>query len=107
MFATAAIALLIGMIIVLIRLFAGPTLYDRVLSGNAFGTYTVLFIGVLGFLTGRPDFLDIALLYALINFVGTIAILKYFRYRAIGDTSPTPRGTPTANGRLKDQGAKL
>jgi multicomponent Na+:H+ antiporter subunit F len=81
-------------------------LYDRVLAGNAFGTYTVLFIGVLGFLTGRPDFLDIALLYALINFVGTIAVLKYFRYRAIGDTSPAPRGTPAERGRLKDQGAK-
>jgi len=106
MFAVAAIALFVGMVIVLARLYAGPTLYDRVLAANAFGTYTVLFIGVLGFLTGRPDFLDIALLYALINFVGTIAALKYFRYRAIGDTSPTPSGTPTAKGQLKDQGAK-
>ncbi|MDK3074889.1 monovalent cation/H+ antiporter complex subunit F [Sedimentitalea sp. JM2-8] len=85
MFALAAIALFIAMILVLIRLFAGPSLYDRVLALNSFGTHTVLFIGVLGFLNGRPDFLDIALLYALINFVGTIAILKFFRYRAIGD----------------------
>jgi len=87
MFATAAIALFIAMILVLVRLFAGKTLYDRVLALNIFGTHTVLFIGVLGFLTDRPDFLDIALLYALINFVGTIAILKFFRYRAIGDIS--------------------
>lgn len=85
MFAVAAIAIFVSMIIVMVRLFAGPTLYDRVLAVNIFGTYTVLLIGVLGFLTGRPDFLDIALLYALINFVGTIAILKFFRYRAIGD----------------------
>lgn len=106
MFSVAAIALFVGMCIVLARLYAGPTLYDRVLAGNAFGTYTVLFIGVLGFLTERPDFLDIALLYALINFVGTIAVLKYFRYRAIGDTSPTAKGTPTLHGNLKDQGAK-
>ncbi len=106
MFAVAAILLFIGMAIVLVRLYAGPTLYDRVLAGNAFGTYTVLFIGVLGFLTGRPDFLDIALLYALINFVGTIAVLKFCRYRAIGDTSPTPRGIPTERGRLKDQRAR-
>ncbi len=84
-FLTALICLFIAMILVLIRLYNGPTLYDRVLSTNSFGTHTVLFIGVLGFLTGRPDFLDIALLYALINFVGTIAILKFFRYRAIGD----------------------
>ncbi|MBJ6371065.1 monovalent cation/H+ antiporter complex subunit F [Sedimentitalea arenosa] len=85
MFIVATIALFIAMILVLIRLFAGPTLYDRVMALNMFGTQTVLFIGLLGFLTGRPDFLDIALLYALINFVGTIAILKFFRYRAIGD----------------------
>ncbi|MBK0326553.1 pH regulation protein F [Rhodobacteraceae bacterium F11138] len=85
MFVLAVIALFIAMVLVLIRLFAGPSLYDRVLALNSFGTHTVLFIGVVGFLAGRPDFLDIALLYALINFVGTIAILKFFRYRAIGD----------------------
>tara|TARA_B100000780_G_scaffold44195_1_gene27457 strand:+ start:160 stop:459 length:300 start_codon:yes stop_codon:yes gene_type:complete len=90
MFSVAAIAIFIAMLFVLIRLYKGPTLYDRVLAVNSFGTHTVLFIGVLGFLTGRPDFLDIALLYALINFVGTVAILKFFRYRAIGDTIWTP-----------------
>ena len=87
MFVLVVIALFFAMIMVLIRLYSGPTLYDRVLAVNSFGTHTVLFIGALGFLNGRPDFLDIALLYALINFVGTIAILKYFRYRAIGDIS--------------------
>ena len=95
MFAVAAIALFIAMLLTLVRLFNGPTLYDRVLAVNAFGTHTVLFIGVVGFLTGRPDFLDISLLYALINFVGTIAILKFFRYRAIGDI---PRPTEQAEG---------
>lgn len=90
MFAVAAIAVFIAMVLVLIRLISGPTLYDRVLAVNSFGTHTVLFIGILGFLNGRPDFLDIALLYALINFVGTIAILKYFRYRSIGDVVPVP-----------------
>lgn len=90
MFIVATFALFIAMVLVLIRLYAGPTLYDRVLAVNSFGTHTVLFIGVIGFLTGRPDFLDIALLYALINFVGTIAILKYFRYRAIGDIHQHP-----------------
>ncbi len=90
MFLTAAIALFVSMVLVLVRLFAGPSLYDRVLAVNSFGTLTVLFIAVLGFLNGRPDFLDIALLYALINFVGTIAILKFFRYRALGDVSQMP-----------------
>ena len=85
MFLVAAIAIFIAMILVLVRLYIGPTLYDRVLVLNAFGTLTVLFIGILGFLSERPEFLDIALLYALINFVGTIAVLKYFRYRTLGD----------------------
>lgn len=85
MFLLAAIALLVSMVLVMVRLFAGRTLYDRVLALNTFGTCTVIFIGVSGFLFGRPDFLDIALLYALINFAGTIAVLKFFRYRRLGD----------------------
>ncbi|MBO6814693.1 MAG: cation:proton antiporter [Rhizobiaceae bacterium] len=104
MFLAATIALFIGMIMVLVRLFAGPSLYDRVLASNSFGTYTVLFIGVLGFLNGRPDFLDIALLYALINFAGTIAVLKYFRYRTVGDTSPQKKGVKNTPGKLRDRG---
>ena len=90
MFSIATIAIFIAMLLVLVRLLKGPTLYDRVLAVNSFGTHTVLLIGVMGFLNGRPDFLDIALLYALINFVGTIAILKFFRYRAIGDIMQIP-----------------
>jgi multicomponent Na+:H+ antiporter subunit F len=86
----AILAILIAMALVLIRLIKGPTLYDRVLAVNSFGTHTVLLIGVVGFWNGRPDFLDIALLYALINFVGTIAVLKFFRYRAIGDVMWSP-----------------
>ena len=89
-FALATFGNLLAMILVLIRLIKGPTLYDRVLAVNSFGTHTVLLIGVVGFWNGRPDFLDIALLYALINFVGTIAILKFFRYRVIGDVMWTP-----------------
>ena len=81
MFAVATIAVVVAMAIVLVRAIAGPTLYDRVLAGNSFGTKTVVLIGLMGFLNGRPDFLDIALLYALINFAALIAILKFFRYR--------------------------
>ncbi|OUS07283.1 pH regulation protein F [Rhodobacterales bacterium 52_120_T64] len=88
MFAVAIIAVFIAMVLVMVRLYGGPTLYDRVIAVNSFGTHTVLLIGLIGFLTERPEFLDIALLYALINFVGTIAILKFFRYRAIGDNLP-------------------
>ena len=78
----ALLGILIGMLLLLIRAVMGPTLYDRVLAVNSFGTKTVLALGLLGFVMGRPEFLDIAILYALINFVSTIAILKFFRYRS-------------------------
>ena len=84
MFLAITAALFVAALLVLVRLFAGPTLYDRVLAVNTFGTLTVLLLSALGFVTERPDFLDIAMLYALINFVSTIAILKFFRYRALG-----------------------
>ena len=82
-FTVASAAIVVAMVLTLSRAFAGPTLYDRILAGNSFGTKTVLFLGVFGFLTNRPDFLDIAVLYALLNFVSTIAILKFFRYRTL------------------------
>lgn len=95
MFAVAAIIVFAAMLLTLYRLFSGPTLYDRVLASNSFGVHTVLFIGIVGFLSGRPDFLDIALLYALISFVGIIAVLKFFRYRAIGDGGVDEAGDPS------------
>ncbi len=85
MFATTAAFVMLAMLLALYRLYDGPTLYDRVLAVNVFGTKTVLMIALVGFLSGRPDFLDIALLYALINFIATVAILKFFRYRTLGD----------------------
>lgn len=88
MFDVAVAATFIAMLLVIIRSYAGPSLYDRVLAVNSFGTLTVLLLGLLGFLTGRPDFLDIALLYALINFVGTIAVLKFVRHRLLGAAVP-------------------
>jgi len=80
MFAAATAALVIAMLLALVRALLGPTMFDRVLAVNSFGTKTVLMIAVLGFLAERPDFMDIALLYALINFIGTLAVLKFFRY---------------------------
>lgn len=81
MFLAAAIAILVAMALALVRAFLGPTLYDRILSVNIFGTKTVLFIAILGFLMGRPEFLDIALVYALINFIAIIAVLRFFEYK--------------------------
>lgn len=79
----ASLGVLVSMAMILSRLIAGPTLYDRTLAVNSFGTKTVLFLCMFCFVIGRPDGVDIALLYALINFVATLAILKFFRYRSL------------------------
>ncbi|MGF1462108.1 MAG: monovalent cation/H+ antiporter complex subunit F [Maricaulaceae bacterium] len=79
----ATLGLMLAMALMLTRALQGPTLYDRVLAINTFGTKTILFLLVFCFLIDRPDGVDIALLYALINFVSTIAILKFFRYRSL------------------------
>ncbi len=84
MFTAAILALLVCMILTMTRALTGPTIYDRILAVNSFGTKTVLLIAAYGFLTGRPDFLDIALVYTLINYVGTIAVLKLFEYDDLG-----------------------
>lgn len=77
MFALTALTLLFVMSMALYRAFKGPTLYDRILAVNNFGTKTVLLIAVIDFLGGRPDFLDIAIVYALINFISVIGILRF------------------------------
>ena len=88
MFTAATLALVAAMALALGRALIGPTLYDRILAVNTFGTKTVLIIAVVGFLFGRPEFLDIALAYALINFIGTIAVLKFFKYGDLGGAGP-------------------
>jgi multicomponent Na+:H+ antiporter subunit F len=84
MFAAASVAILVVMGMALARALLGPTVFDRILALNSFGTLTVALIAVLGFLTGRPDFLDLALVYALINFIGTIAVAKYVVFSHLG-----------------------
>ncbi|MBF0620719.1 MAG: hypothetical protein HQL54_02200 [Magnetococcales bacterium] len=79
---TIGIMLTLGM--ALFRAIRGPTIYDRILAVNMFGTTTVVFIGVYGYLTGRPDFLDIAIIYAGINFIGTLAVVKFVTYNHLG-----------------------
>lgn len=80
MFEVAMVAVLVCMGLLITRAFTGPTVFDRILAINSFGTKTVLLIAVLGFMTGRPAFLDLALVYALMNFIGTIAVLRFTRY---------------------------
>ena len=73
----STISILVGMLLAMVRALLGPTVYDRILAVNMFGTKTVILIGVLGFLAGRPAFLDIAVVYALMSFITTIAVLRY------------------------------
>ena len=84
MITAALFAMSIVMVMVLLRAWLGPSLYDRILAINTFGTATVLVIAVLGFYMQRPDFMDIALVYSLINFIGTVAILKLSRFGNLG-----------------------
>ena len=84
MFLMATLAVLVTMALALTRALLGPTVFDRVLAVNMVGTKTVLLIALLGFLTDRPDFLDLSLVYALINFIGTIAILKFLKFGDLG-----------------------
>ena len=80
MFAAAMLAVAITLALALVRAAKGPTVFDRILALNMFGTKTVLLIAVLGFLTGRPDFLDLGLVYTLINFIGVIALLRFMKF---------------------------
>ncbi|WP_321529667.1 monovalent cation/H+ antiporter complex subunit F [uncultured Desulfuromonas sp.] len=94
MYAATCVAILIVMGLALIRAIVGPSAFDRLLAVNMFGTKTVLFIAVFGFLTERPDFLDIALVYALVNFLGTIAVLRFFE-RKQRDATQTKAQEPS------------
>lgn len=91
MLETAIAAILLSMAMLLVRATKGPTVFDRILALNSFGTKTVLLIAVLGFYFGRPSFLDLALVYAMMNFITTIAVLKFSRYSGLGrDRFPAP-----------------
>jgi len=84
MFVAAGAAVLVAILLFLARALLGPTSFDRILAVNAIGTKAVVLVALLGFIAERPDFLDIALLYALINFIATLAVLKFVEYRRLG-----------------------
>ncbi|TWX73451.1 monovalent cation/H+ antiporter complex subunit F [Colwellia sp. C1TZA3] len=96
MLIAATLAVFVVMILAIIRGVVGPTLYDRILAVNMFGTKTVLLISLLGFVMGRPEFLDIAIVYALINFISVIGVLRY------SDTNKFSHA-PTENKSLKQE----
>lgn len=85
MFTAAAVGLLVALSMALMRAMMGPTVFDRVLAANTIGTLAVLLLAVIGFLTGRPEFLDLAIIYGLLNIIGTVAVLKFFRFGDLGE----------------------
>lgn len=94
MFTAATLAVLVAIGLTVVRAWAGPTVFDRVLAANTIGTLAVTLIAAYGFLTNRPEFLDIAIVYALLNVLSTLAILKFFRFGSLGDPDPRDRDAP-------------
>ena len=88
MFAVAIIAVLAAATLAVVRAMLGPTAFDRLLAANAIGTSAILLLALLGFMTGRPEFLDVGITYGLLNVIGTLAVLKFFRYGALGGEGP-------------------
>ncbi|MBP02621.1 MAG: hypothetical protein CMM25_07410 [Rhodospirillaceae bacterium] len=86
MFSITAIALLLSIGFALYRVLKGPSIFDRIVSANSIGTLSVLLLAIVGYVFGRPEFIDLAIIYALLNVIGTIAILKYFRHGDLGKT---------------------
>ena len=84
MFAAAIIGVLVALALAVLRALLGPTAFDRLLAANSIGTFAIMLLALFGFLTGRPEFLDIGITYALLNMIGTLAVLKFFRYGALG-----------------------
>ncbi len=84
MFAVAAAGILVTMLLALLRAILGPTVYDRILAANLFATKTMLLIAVSGFLAGRPEWLDLALLYGLISYIAVLAVLRFSKYGDLG-----------------------
>ena len=80
MLTAATIVVAIAHIFAVVRALKGPTVFDRVLAANTIGTAAILLLALLGFVTDRPEFLDIGITYGLLNLIGTLAVLKFFRY---------------------------
>ena len=97
MFAVAAVALLVSLSLAIARAWLGPTVFDRLQAANSCGTVATLLLAVFGFLDGRPEFLDLALVYGLLNVIGTIAVLKFFRKADLGAGGVVDSGSEDAS----------
>lgn len=84
-YAVVIAALLATLVMALIRAFKGPTVFDRALAGNAVGTATMMLLAIFEYISERPEFVDLAIVYGLLNVIGTIALQKFFRYGDLGE----------------------
>jgi multicomponent Na+:H+ antiporter subunit F len=84
MFAVAAAAVMVALALAVVRALAGPTVFDRLVAANKIGNGVILLVAIFGFLMGRPEWLDIGILYGLLNIIAVFAVLKFLRY---GDLS--------------------
>lgn len=75
-FLACGLAIMVTMALAVCRALLGPSVFDRILAVNMFGTKAVLLVAIFAFYSGRHDLLDISLLYSLLNFVGVIAALR-------------------------------
>ncbi len=85
------LAVFATMAMALIRALKGPTIYDRIVAVNVFGTKTVLVVALITYVTGHADLIDVALVYALINFIAVVTVLKLVKERDLaagGDEEP-------------------
>ncbi len=85
MFATVLLACAVSIILLVVRAAKGPSAFDRILAVNSIGTVIILGISLHGFALGRPEFVDISILYAVLNFLGTLAILRFYRSSDVND----------------------
>ena len=90
-YAVPTLAMILIMILALVRIALGPTVFDRILAGNMFATKTILLVAVAGFFSGRPEWLDLAIVYAMVNFVGVFAILRYAKFASLSHDDKVKR----------------
>ncbi|MEX0853404.1 MAG: monovalent cation/H+ antiporter complex subunit F [Bauldia sp.] len=91
MLAAALVAVLLAAAMMVGRAVLGPSVFDRLVAANAIGNAAILILALYGFLGGRPAFLDIGLAYAMLNIIGTFAVLKFLRFGALGATGEEER----------------
>ena len=94
MLAATTLAVLVTVVLALVRAALGPTVFDRLQAANTIGTLAMLLLALFGFLNGRPEFLDLAIVYGLLNVIGTVAVLKFFRYGDLGEPGRSEADAP-------------